>query len=86
MPRLDPIAVSVEDELNPADLDACLDILAQLIGMGETGYTPLYERLEGEAVALREAEPVEARIARRLARRDSPTGPDQTAGRSAQAA
>jgi hypothetical protein len=68
-----------------ADLDACLDALAALIGMGEEQYTPLFERLEVEFAALRETETVGGRIAIRLARQDSPARPGQTAVRSASA-
>ena len=80
-PTLDPIAG--EPAVTLADLDACLDALAALIGMGEEQYTPLFERLEVEFAALRETETVEGRIAVRLARRDSPARPGQTAARSA---
>lgn len=69
-----------------ADLDACLDALAQLIDMGEAQYMPLFERIETELAALRETETVEDRVAIRLGRLGNPAKPDQTAARSSRAA
>lgn len=79
-----PCEESPEAPVSAADLDACLDTLARLIEMGEEQYMVLYERLEGELMALGETETVEDRIARRLtSRRDRPVVRDRMEARSA---
>jgi len=68
-------------------IDHCLDIVAELIDLGETQYLALFERLEQERDALAQPDSVEGRVAARLKRRrDKAAEPDQTAEQSSRAA
>lgn len=73
--------------VTPSEIENCLDILAELIDMGERQYLPLFERLESELAAMERTETVEDRVARRLMqRRGNQAEQDRTAARSCEAA
>lgn len=73
--------------VTPAEIENCLDTLAELIGMGERQYMPLFERLERELDAISQTETVEDRVARRLIQRRGNRGAfGQTTVQSSEAA